>query len=164
MSKIRFIEGDISDALERKEIVVHCVSSDFEMGIGVAKTLATLEPTLRPMMRKAHPMGKEGEFSPFTAVWESEDDKTIFNLVTKYRYFNKPTLDTLRLAIMNMASILERYMPIGDIHISMPMIASGADKIHWCKTEKLLKELLSDRVNITVYTYNPRRKRKRIGI
>lgn len=164
MSKIRFVEGDISDALERKEIVVHCVSSDFEMGIGVAKTLATLEPTLRPMMRKAHPMGVASAFVPFTAVWESDDGKTILSLVTKYRYFNKPTLDTLRRSIMNMASVLERNTPIGDIHISMPMIASGADKIHWCKTEKLLKELLSDRVNITVYTYSPRRKRKRIDI
>ena len=162
MSKIRYIEGDISDALEKKYIVVHCVSSDFEMGIGVARTLATLEPTLRPMMRKAHPMVSEDRFAPFTAVWESVEGRCICNLVTKHKYFQKPTLDTLRISIMTLGSVLERMIPSGDIHISMPMIASGADKIKWNKTESLLKELLSDRINITVYTYNPRRKRKRI--
>lgn len=160
MSKIRFVEANIIDAFERGEEIVHCVSADFEMGVGVAKTLADLIPSLRPNLRKQFPLPKNiSELEPFTAVWE-EDDKCIYNLVTKYRYFNKPTLDTLRVAIMTLSSLLERkYKDADEIRISMPMIASGCDKIHWCKTEKLLTELLSDKVSMTVYVYNPRRKR-----
>ena len=160
MSQIKIIEGDILDAFERGEEIVHCVSSDFEMGVGVAKTLADAIPSLRPYLRKTNPFPDTfSEFKPFTAVWE-EGDRVIYNLATKYRYFNKPTLDTLRISIMTLMSVLERkHKDEQEINISMPMIASGCDRVHWCVTEKLFKELLSDKVKIKVYVYNPRRKR-----
>ena len=160
MSQIRFVEASIVDAFERGEEIVHCVSSDFAMGVGVARTLADINPSMRSFLRKEHPLPKTvKDFAPFTAVW-SEGDKCIYNLVTKYLCFHKPTLDTLRTSIMTLGSILERKYKDDDIiKISMPMIATGCDKMHWCKVEKLLTELLSDKVVITVYVYNPRRKR-----
>lgn len=37
--------------MNRGENVVHCVSADFEMGIGVAKALVDAEPSIKYGMR-----------------------------------------------------------------------------------------------------------------
>lgn len=54
MSVITYVEGNIVDAMNRGENVVHCVSADFEMGIGVAKALvseAIFEPVEQRIKR-----------------------------------------------------------------------------------------------------------------
>lgn len=156
MAQIKYVNADIIDAYERGEEIVHCVSSDFEMGVGVAKILADMNTDLRPSLRKQHPLCAEHEFRPFMATW-CTDDRCIYNLVTKYRYFNKPTLHTLRLAIISLGSSLDiKHKDADIIRISMPKIASGYDKVKWSNTEKLLIELLPDKVIITVYIYNHR--------
>ena len=161
MSRFSYVRGSIVDAYNRGEDVVHCVSSDFEMGIGVAKALSDQDPMLKINMRNTYPMNDEIHFSPFCATWHNHRfEKHIYNLVTKYRYFHKPTIATLRLSIMSLRSELERrYGADVDIFISMPKIASGADKIPWSQTEKLLKDLLPDNVTISVYELqtNPRK-------
>ena len=48
-------DGNIEDAYKNGELIAHCVSSDFEMGIGVAKVLADLIPEMREDLRKAFP-------------------------------------------------------------------------------------------------------------
>ena len=153
MSVITYVEGNIVDAMNRGENVVHCVSADFEMGIGVAKALVDAEPSIKYGMRAIHPYPSGKRFEPFTAEWHNgRETKHVYNLVTKERYFGKPTIQTLKLALQDLYRVICKYYSYDDdIELSMPLIASGADRIKWEQTEKLLKEVLPDRFKIKVY-------------
>ena len=161
MSKITYVKGSIVDAFHRGENIAHCVSCNFEMGIGVAKALVDAEPYIKVNLKNTYSGIK---FKPFCATWHSTRwEKHVYNLVTKDRYFQKPTVDTLRLSIMSMRSELERRYGLDvSINVSMPAIASGADKIPWGITEKLLKDLLPDSFNITVYKLNDNPRKGRV--
>ena len=155
-----FKEGNIADAYKRGEIIAHCVSSDFEMGIGVAKVLADLEPEMREDLRHEFPRKKNKcDFKPMVVSYKD----TIWNLVTKYRYFNKPTVTEVRECLIELRETLHVQFGVANVkYISMPMIASGADKIPWDITKALLEEIFEgNEFVITVYRFSrPRAKHK----
>ena len=155
-----FKEGNIADAYKRGEIVAHCVSSDFEMGIGVAKVLADLEPEMRDELRHEFPRKRnKSDFKPTVVSYKG----TIWHLVTKYRYFDKPTVTEVKATLILLRDFMRLHF--GDAvvkKISMPMIASGADKIPWDITKALLEEIFEgDEFVITIYRFaRPRVKHK----
>ena len=155
-----FKEGNIADAYKRGEIIAHCVSSDFEMGIGVAKVLADLEPEMREELRRNFPRKRnKSDFKPMVAPYEG----IIWNLVTKYRYFDKPTVTEVRECLIELREIMHVQFGVANVkRISMPMIASGADKIPWEVTKALLEEIFEgNEFVITVYRFaRPRAKHK----
>ena len=155
-----FKEGNIADAYKRGEIIVHCVSSDFEMGIGVAKVLADLEPEMREELRCSFPKKRNrSDFKPMVVSYKEK----IWNLVTKYRYFDKPTVTEVKECLIELRETLHVMFGVANVkHVSMPMIASGADKIPWDVTKALLEEIFEgDEFVITVYRFaRPRAKHK----
>ena len=77
-------------------------------------------------------------------------ERYIYYLITKTRYFHKPTYDTLRssLEAMKKHSVDNK---VSDI--AMPMIGCGLDKLRWGQVHQILTEVFSDTdVNITVYS------------
>lgn len=155
-----FKEGNIADAYKRGELIAHCVSSDFEMGIGVAKVLADLEPEMREDLRRSFPKKRNrGDFKPMVVSYKEK----IWNLVTKYRYFDKPTVTEVKECLIELRETLHVMFGVANVkHVSMPMIASGADKIPWDITKALLEEIFEgDEFVITVYRFaRPRAKHK----
>ena len=155
-----FKEGNIADAYKRGEIIAHCVSSDFEMGIGVAKVLADLEPEMREDLRRSFPKKRNrSDFKPMVVSYKEK----IWNLVTKYRYFDKPTVTEVKESLLELRHAMRCWFGESTVKkISMPMIASGADKIPWDVTKALLEEIFEgDEFVITVYRFaRPRAKHK----
>ena len=155
-----FKEGNIADAYKRGELIAHCVSSDFEMGIGVAKVLAELEPEMREDLIHSFPKKRNrGDFKPMVVSYKEK----IWNLVTKYRYFDKPTVTEVKESLLELRYSMRCWFGESAVKkISMPMIASGADKIPWDITKELLEEIFEgDEFVITVYRFaRPRAKHK----
>ena len=155
-------DGNIADAYKNGELIAHCVSSDFEMGIGVAKVLADLIPEMREDLRKAFPRKRiKSEFKPMVVSHK----EVIWNLVTKYRYYDKPTVTEVRESLLELRRALRvRFgeSPVNVKKISMPKIASGADKIPWDITEAMIDEIFAgDEFIITIYRFSrPRVKHK----
>lgn len=74
----------------------------------------------------------------------------VFNLVTKARYFHKPTYETLERCLEEMRDIMDRQ---GIKRLAMPKIGCGLDRLEWGRVESIIGEVFGETdVEITVYT------------
>ena len=77
-------------------ILVHCISADFAMGAGIAKEFARRGVKAR-LIENYYGMVKAGDcVVTATTGWRLE-----FNLVTKKKYWQKPTYNSLKAALIN---------------------------------------------------------------
>jgi len=73
----------------------------------------------------------------------------IYYLVTKDRYFHKPTLGNLRHSLECMLCHCQRH---GVKRLAMPRIGCGLDKLNWCDVSQVLYEILvSNDIAVTVF-------------
>jgi len=78
-----------------------------------------------------------------------ERERYIYNLVTKEKYSDKPTYDSLRKSLEAMRS---HALSHGVNKISMPMIGCGLDGLSWPAVRTLVKNVFQlEKVGITVY-------------
>ena len=147
------INGNLFDAPENAYLV-HCISADFALGAGIAvefnsrfderRRLKEKYPNFIDIYHKLQGMGKNGT---------SIIDGRVCNLITKERYFHKPTLSSMRDALLN----LKKKLPEGAI-LCMPMIGAGLDRLSWDNVSALLKEVFQDTdVSITVYRFEKKK-------
>lgn len=133
------IYGDLFSANFKEYTPAHCISSDCKMGAGIAV----------PMKNKFHLNGlkdysKEELKSP-TCIYHNG----VMNLITKRKYWNKPTYHSLRVSLLIMKKLTKEH----DIHkIVMPKIGSGLDKLSWPEVKKTIEQSLFD-TDIEVLVY-----------
>ena len=64
----------------------------------------------------------------------------VFNLVTKQRYFHKPTYDDLYETLVDMKEQCEMF----DIkRLAMPIIGCGLDRLSWNKVKDIIEDVFS---------------------
>lgn len=122
--------------------LAHCISNDAEMGAGIAKQFVRLNPSMRGHIVNQFP--KVGD----SVLYINDDGQHIFNLITKDRYFHKPTYRSLEVSLQSM-----RYQMIKlDIHkIAMPTIGCGLDKLDWNTVSEIVQETFKhDDVKIAI--------------
>lgn len=112
--------------------LAHCISSDCALGAGIAvefeKRFELKKVLLKlPMEERKHP----------TCILVGK----VFNLITKERYFHKPTYETMALALRKMRALAEAN---NVARIAMPRIGSGLDKLVWEKVFLLIKTEFKD--------------------
>ena len=119
--------------------LAHCISADFGMGRGIV-----IEFNKRfDMKRKL-----QSKYPDYINEWHRRkwsfncilEDK-VFNLITKERYFHKPTYDSLygALNLMKFISIQKNVTKI-----AMPIIGCGLDKLQWDKVSEIIKGIFRD--------------------
>lgn len=117
--------------------LVHCVSSDFAMGAGVAKTFVEKFPKMKPYLIK-NTIPTIGNAILYSNDIYSHD---VFNLITKEKYYHKPT----RQSFNNSIDALKRMCVYYDINkLAMPLIGSGLDKLNWNESSKYIQEVFAD--------------------
>ena len=109
-------------------IPVHCISMDCKMGAGIAVP-----------MKKKFSLGRlESRVLYFPCCVFHNG---VYNLVTKSRYFHKPSYGTLKSALIEMKShIIKSEVK----KIVMPKIGSGLDKLSWPKVKEIIQDLFED--------------------
>lgn len=113
--------------------LAHCISADFALGAGIAKTFDTVY-NMRHKLFKDRP----------NYVYNGGDAiliDNVFNLVTKAKYWNKPTYDSLRESLEMMKEHLE-FMDV--TKLAMPKIAAGLDRLDWDKVYAIINEVFDD--------------------
>lgn len=128
----REIYGDLFQ-VDKKYYLAHCISADFALGKGIA-----FEFNKRyDMKKKLH-----NQFIVNDDCWPTcYMIDNVFNLVTKEKYWHKPTYQTLRAALVDMLTHIERY----DIkYVAMPMIGSGLDRLEWLKVSEIIKDVFKN--------------------
>ena len=143
--KLEIIKGDLFDVkLPENSFYAHCISADFALGAGIAKIFDKKFGTRYKLCRKYSCCKGTPDLVGTSCIVDN-----IFNLVTKWHYYDKPTLDSLELAINQMRK--QCYM-FNIKNIYMPKIGCGLDKLKWDDVSKILeKEFKNTDINIFVY-------------
>ena len=123
--------------LESKDSLAHCISSDFKMSAGIARSFKRKFPYIFP----------ESTNSPLFV--QQLDDRFIYQLVTEKRFFQKPTFNFLRQSLEEMTNHANKHKVT---QISMPKAGCGLDRLKWQKVERLIREICAQsNFTITVY-------------
>lgn len=119
-------------------ILVHCISTDFAMGAGIAKEFAR-RGVKAQLIENYRGMTKVGDCAvTATTGWRLE-----FNLVTKEKYWQKPTYGSLKTALVN-ARILALVNDDEPVKLAMPRIGCGLDRLQWVKVKAIIEEVFAD--------------------
>ena len=131
------IKGDLFDRkLEHpSEYYVHCISRDYACGAGIAKEF-----------NKRYNLSLRLLDLPITSCMIID---VVISLITKPKYWQKPTYDSLRKALVDLKEICGENLVKT---LVMPRIGCGLDKLSWKNVKEIIKEIFKDTdINIEVY-------------
>lgn len=124
-------------------ILVHCISADLAMGAGIAKEFA----------RRGVKAELQRDFQGYVEVGDclvsdATDWRCEFSLVTKEKYWQKPTYETMRMALedaKDLCDLCEETISYGyTMKLAMPRIGCGLDKLEWSKVKAIIEEVFAD--------------------
>ena len=137
--KTKFFElvHKIGNLFESKDTLAQCISSDLKMSAGIAGSFKRKVPYNFPESTK----------SPLFV--QILDERFIFVLVTKKRFFQKPMHNSLRQSLEAMTNHANKHKIT---EISMPKAGCVLDRLEWHKVGRLIKEICAQsKSTITVY-------------
>lgn len=129
MAQITITKGDLF-AYEGTHALVHCVSADFALGAGIAVQF-NMRYNMRNRLKQAVLSPKIGDAVYLTPAW---------NLITKQRYWEKPTYETLRMALNNLklqASAMKQKQ------LAMPAIGCGLDRLSFPIVKQMIEDIFA---------------------
>lgn len=136
------IKGNLFD-VGPEYVLAHCVSADFKMGLGIAKTFNDLGCQEEILKKVPDYDWQSLDYSRalWTRIPYSEDrhPKGVYHLVTKERYFHKPTYQDIYDALYDL-----RYFVHNGDKIAMPKIGCGLDKLEWSRVRKIIFQLFKN--------------------
>lgn len=133
------IKGNLFDRkLEHpSEYYVHCISRDYACGAGIAKEF-----------NKRYNLSLRLLDLPRTSCMIIDD---VISLITKSRYWQKPTYDSLKKALVDLKDLCGESL-LNVKTLVMPKIGCGLDRLSWKNVKKMLKEIFEDTdINIEIY-------------
>lgn len=113
--------------------LAHCISADFALGAGIAKTFDEVYNMRFKLFR---------EYDNYT--YEGGDAlpiDNVFNLVTKPKCYHKPRYEAVREALETMRDIMELN---ATTKLAMPKISSGLDRLDWDEVLEIICEVFED--------------------
>lgn len=130
-----FIEekGDLFD-LKDTHLLVHCISKDCALGAGIASSFRRHFPEM-PNDLFRYMQINDNAINRKCLIYMNR----VANLITKDRYFNKPTYDSLRASLIELREIIIRKQYT---KIAMPRIGCGLDRLSWRKVKLIIEEEL----------------------
>ena len=133
--------GDVFKSPNPDVSLAHCISCDLKMGAGIAKKFRDKFGRIQELLDQKVNIGE-------IAILIVES-KFIYNLVTKNRYFDKPTYESLRQCLVAMK---EHAVKNQVKNIAMPKIGCGLDRLEWNTVSNLIMNVFLDTpINIDVY-------------
>lgn len=119
--------------------LAHCISADFGMGKGIV-----IEFNKRFDMKNK----LQSKYPDYINEWHNRKwsfncilEDRVFNLITKERYFHKPTYDSLYGAL-NLMKFISVQKDI--TKIAMPIVGCGLDRLQWNKVSEIIKEVFEN--------------------
>ena len=117
--------------------LAHCISGDYTLGAGIAKTFDR-EYNMRFKLHRDYPIPIGEKYANVGSALLVDN---VFNLVTKERYYQKPTYGSLEGTLINMRDqILEK----GITKLAMPRIGCGLDRLEWDRVKELIECVFED--------------------
>ena len=148
--KLIEVNGDLFSEPYTKgeDIYVHCVSSDFALGAGIAKIFREKFPIFverkQEMIRKFPKAKLSGLFSV------ASNGYIIVNLVTKKNYWDKPTYETMETSLRSLRQYIMQRPHIK--RVLMPRIGCGLDRLDWSRVRVMIENIL-EKVDVEVKVF-----------
>jgi len=121
--------------------LAHCISQDVKMSKGIALHFKSKFGGVQEILDQNR---KPGDVAVL-----KRGHRFVYYLVTKERYWHKPTYLSLRSSLQAMKRHVLQYAVSS---IAMPKIACGLDGLVWEKVRDILTDVFKDTdINITVY-------------
>lgn len=129
----KFIQDDVFN--HRECYYAHCISKDYALGAGIA-----VEFDRRYNMRSR--LIKLAEEKPETLNEKCIQVENVFNLITKEKYWRKPSYKSLRESLLEMREKISKDKNVKKL--VMPKIGCGLDRLSWDKVEPMIQEIFKD--------------------
>ena len=115
----------------------HCISQDFALGAGIAVEFNKRYNMSERLKQQYFFKAVCRQFSGSACI----QIDNVYNLVTKFNYWNKPTYETLRKAL--------EYMRLNIVcdsikRVAMPKIGCGLDRLQWNKVKEIIEDVFRD--------------------
>ena len=113
--------------------LAHCISADFALGAGIAKTFDEVYNMRFKLFR---------EYDMYT--YEGGDAlliDNVFNLVTKPKCYHKPRYEAIEAALETMKDIMEMN---AITKLAMPKIGCGLDRCDWDEVYDIICAVFED--------------------
>lgn len=132
---------DVKDLFSVPEdyYLAHCISADFGMGKGIVVQF-NKRFNMKQKITELYPDGfrdPDGCYEPIGCVLIDR----VFNLITKKRYFDKPTYYSIEGALYFMREICQDN---GIKKVAMPVIGCGLDRLQWDKVSNIIRKMFDD--------------------
>lgn len=138
------VNGDLFKS-DNTYTLVHCISRDCAMGAGIAVTFNNKFPEMKKQLKNTI---RENDLQGYFAILY-RGERNVINLITKEKYWHKPTYSSLKTSLLNAKQIILRN---NIKHIAMPVIGCGLDRLQWSKVSAMIKEIFADTdIEIVVY-------------
>ncbi|CAF4374547.1 unnamed protein product [Rotaria sp. Silwood2] len=156
--KYQEVQGNLFSASSTISLA-HCVSTDMNMSKGIATQFRNQFGRIDDLKRQNIGVGG--------CAYIYVENRHVFYLITKQRYFHKPTLKTLEASLISMRDLCIQ----NNINqLAMPCIGCGLDKLQWSQVKELIQSIFGQvDIEITIYVKNgppaaaPSRKRRGIA-
>lgn len=132
--------------------LAHCISADFRLGAGIAKEFdrrfncrkrlfGIFERSWIPRWSEEQERNRGGCVPLGIGMPIADEPPFIFNLVTKRNFWDKPTLPTIRNALLMMR---DQCKVFNIKKIAMPRIGCGLDRQKWSDVKKIIEDVFWD--------------------
>lgn len=113
--------------------LAHCISADFALGAGIAKTFDEVYNMRFKLFREYDNYEYEGGDALLI--------DNVFNLVTKPKCYHKPRYDAVREALETMKGIMVMN---ATTKLAMPKIGCGLDRLDWNEVYEIICDVFKD--------------------
>ena len=144
--RIHHVEGSVFEAPEGVALA-HCVSADLAMSAGIAVQFVRRWPDIRSGYSRSE---------PGSLHVHSSTRGHIFNLITKERFDDKPSLEDFRKSIVALKS---KMQALNIKTLAVPELGSGRDKLNLSKVIHVLQSILVE-AGIGIIMYHLRGREK----
>lgn len=114
--------------------LAHCISGDYALGAGIAKSFNE-KMNMRSKLFEIYPIAANEKSR---GVGKALLVDNVFNLVTKERYYQKPTYKSLKSTLVDMKN---QCQTLNIKKIAMPLIACGLDRLEWPKVKATIEDV-----------------------
>ncbi|CAG04024.1 unnamed protein product [Tetraodon nigroviridis] len=148
--RLSYVPGDLFSCPE-DESLPHCISEDCRMGAGIAVTF-------KKRFNGVEELKQQNKVTGQCAVLK-RDKRYVYYLITKKKFSDKPTYDSLRQSLEDMKS---HCILNGVTRVSMPRIGCGLDRLQWDRVSVILEQVFKHtHISITIYSLSKRAEQPR---
>ncbi|WP_143322734.1 macro domain-containing protein [Clostridium sp. HBUAS56010] len=116
--------------------LAHCIGADFGMGKGIVVEF-NKRFNMKHILQRSYP-DYLNQWTHTQRIGDCILQGRVFNLITKERYYQKPTYRSLANALIEMRDLCCKY------HIdkiAMPKIGCGLDRLKWDQVKGLIDDI-----------------------